>query len=190
MDADREITALLSRWADGEDEVRDELVPVVYNELRRLAGGFIKRERDGHTLQPTALVHEALVRWFDQRQRRFANRGQFFGLIAQLMRRVLVDHARRRNADKRGGGVTRVDLDEAADQAASSSTWVILDVERALTRLETLDERQARIAEMRIYGGFDIAEIAAAIAVSEGTVKREWRIVRAWFHRELDRADS
>ena len=105
------------------------------------------------------------------------------------MRRVLVDHARRRDAGKRGGGVTRVDLDEAADQAASS-TWVILDVERALTRLETLDKRQARIAEMRIYGGFDIAEIATAIAVSERTIKREWRIVRAWFHRELDRADS
>jgi len=190
VDADRDITALLSRWADGEDEVREELIPAVYNELRRLAGGFIKRERDGHTLQPTALVHEALVRWFDQRQRRFANRGQFYGLIAQLMRRVLVDHARRRQSDKRGGGVTRVELEEAADQASPSSGWVILDVERALTRLETLDERQARIAEMRIYGGFNMEEIASALAISKSTVKREWRIVRAWFHREFGRADS
>ncbi len=184
MGTDRDITSLLSRWADGEDGVRDELVPLVYDELRRMAGGFIKRERQGHTLQPTALVHEALLRWFDQRSRSYENRAQFFGLIAQLMRRVLVDHARKSQAAKRGGGATCVELTAAHGEARGTS-WVVLDVERALVRMEALDKRQAQIAEMRIFGGFEFKEIAAALGLSESTVKRDWRIARAWLHREF-----
>ena len=190
MNARKDITELLSLWADGDDAALERLIPVVYEDLRRLAGGFLKRERRGHTLQPTALVHEALLRWFDQRNREFENRVQFFGLIAQLMRRVLVDHARRRQAAKRGAGQTHLALDEAANLAGSSSPWVVLDTERALKRLESMDERQAKIAELRIFGGFDVNEIALATELSPSTVKREWRLARAWFHRELVSSDN
>ncbi len=178
------VTEILAAWMDGDPSARDRLVPIVYDELRRLAGGFFRRERDGHTLQPTALLHEALLRLFQQQPPRVQGREQFYGLIAQLMRRVLVDHARRRMADKRGGGVTRVTLGEASGALADNG-FAVLDTEQALTRLERMDKRQARIVEMRVFAGFEVAEIASVLGVSESTVKREWRIARAWLHREL-----
>jgi RNA polymerase sigma factor (TIGR02999 family) len=179
-----EVERLLAEWNDGDESARDRLVPLVYGELRRLAGGFLRRERAGHTLQPTALVNEALLRLFQQRNVPAEGRQQFFGLIAQLMRRVLVDHARKRHAAKRGGPATYVTLDERLEHAATPNL-VVLDVDRALGRLEAMDERQARIVELRVFGGFEVDDVATALDISPATVKREWRSALAWLHREL-----
>lgn len=179
-----EVGQLLAEWNDGDESARDRLVPLVYGELRRLAGGFLQRERAGHTLQPTALVNEAFLRFFQQRNVPAEGRQQFFGLIAQLMRRVLVDHARKKNAAKRGGPQTCITLDEQLEHAVSSNL-AVLDVDRALEKLEAMDSRQARIVELRVFGGFEVTDVATALEISPATVKREWRSARAWLHREL-----
>lgn len=178
------VTELLLAWCDGDREALDRLVPLVYADLRRQAKAQLARERGSHTLQPTALVHEAFLRLVDQRRSRWQNRAQFFGVAAQLMRRILVDHARGRSAAKRGGDVLRVSIDEIADVPAVPETDVLL-LHQALERLAAQDDRQARVIELRYFGGLSTEEAAAVLEVSEITVKRDWAMARAWLFREL-----
>jgi RNA polymerase sigma-70 factor, ECF subfamily len=182
-----EVTSLLLAWADGDAAALDALLPVVYAELRAQARRAMRREGAGHTLQTTALVHEAYLRLIDQRRVTWRNRAQFFGIAAQLMRRVLVDHARTRNAEKRGGGSPLLTLG-AAEQAAVAAEDDAVDVlalHDALERLAALDPEQARLVELRYFGGLTIEDTAAALGVSRATVNREWAIARAWLRREL-----
>lgn len=186
------ITKLLLEWNDGSDAALAALLPLVYDELRRLAELQLRRERSGHTLQRTALVHEAFLRLVDQRQVDWRGRSQFYALAAQAMRRVLVDHARRHAAQKRGGNAIRVDLDddhgdielEIADGTDPRADVVAID--DALRRLEALDARQGKLVELRFFGGLNIEDTARALGVSPATVKRDWTSARAWLHRELD----
>jgi RNA polymerase sigma-70 factor (ECF subfamily) len=178
------VTELLLAWGDGDRQALDRLVPLVYAELRRQAQSQLARERGSHTLQPTALVHEAFLRLVDQRTARWQNRAQFFGVAAQLMRRILVDHARARGAAKRGGGALRISLDDAGEPAVSPETD-ILQLNQALERLAAQDGRQARVVELRYFGGLSTEEAAAVLEVSEVTVKRDWAMAKAWLYREL-----
>jgi RNA polymerase sigma factor (TIGR02999 family) len=179
-----DITALLDDWGSGDRRALDRLLPLVYAELRRIARRQLRRERAGHTLQPTALVHEAYLRLVDQRQGDWRNRAHFFGVAAQVMRRILVDDARRHNANKRGEGVRCVSIDEAVETAAPDEISV-LALHHALGRLETVDRGLARIVELRAFGGLTIEEAALVLNVSASTAKREWRTATAWLTREL-----
>ncbi len=179
-----DVTTLLLEWGDGNRSALDRLMPVVYGELRRVARRYLRRERQNHTLQPTVLVHEAYLRLMDQRRARWQNRAQFFGIAAQLMRRVLVDHARRHTAAKRGAGRTQ-QLDSSI-AVTSARDVTVLALDEALTRLAALDPLQARVIELRCFGGLTIEEAATALDVSVDTVKREWRLAKAWLYRELD----
>jgi RNA polymerase sigma factor (TIGR02999 family) len=181
--ADSPATALLVRLSQGDDSVSDELLALIYGELRRLAAGRMARER-GHTLQPTALVHEAWVRMIDVPDRRFRSRAQFFSLAARAMRSVLVDHARRKGAERRGGGAVHVGLDEALD-AAEERSIDFLALEEALLRLSSVSAQAARIVELRFFAGLEHAEIAELLGVSARTVERHWRAARVWLHDEL-----
>lgn len=188
-DPHSEITELLAAWAAGDPRAADRLLPAVYDELRRQAARAMRRESDVSTLQPTALVHEAYLRLVDQRAP-WHNRAQFFGVAAQAMRRVLVDHARARHAAKRGGGAPRITLgDAAAEQPGPTddSAADVLALHDALTRLAAMDPDQARLVELRYFAGLTIEETAAALGSSPATVKREWAVARAWLHRELSR---
>jgi len=178
------ITQLLIAWSDGGREALDQLLPLVYDELRRIAARYLRHEPDGHTLQPTALVHEAYVRLVDQRRVRWRNRAHFYGVAAQMMRRILVDHARTRRAEKRGAGWERVPLVEDATAAASVDVDV-LALDEALQRLAAFDAQQERIVELRYFGGLTIDEVAEVIGVSAATVVREWTIAKAWLRTEL-----
>lgn len=178
------IRQFLDEWAAGDESAKERLVPVIYQELRRLAGGFLARERVGHTLQPTALAHEAILRFFDQRRASARTKEELFGLVAQLMRRVLVDHARRKATEKRGGDLTRITLVDDLRGTADDGTDV-LELDKSLKRLEAMDPRQARVVELRVFGGFSVKEVAEMLGVSPATVKREWSVARAWLHREL-----
>ena len=191
MPSRRDVTRLLDKVAAGEQDALRELIPLVYSELRRLAAAYLRREREGHTLQPTALVHEAYLRLVDQEQARWQNRGHFFGVAAQLMRHILVDYGRAHHAVKRGGAVAAVPLDDAIAAAVAPLDDVVA-IDAALTRLTALDPRQARIVELRVFGGLTIDETAAAMNISPTLVKREWKIAKAWLHRELStrRVDS
>jgi len=186
MVAEREeVTRLLVEWSDGRADALDALMPLVYDELRRLARSYLGRERAGHTLQPTALVNEAYLRLVDQRSVRWQNRAHFFGIAAQLMRRLLVDHARAANAEKRGGGAPRLEL-EAAEHAAAPGPGVDLEeLDRALERLARIDPRQSRIVELRYFAGATNEETAEALSIAVATVKRDWTVARAWLRREL-----
>src|SRR3954471_899911 len=179
-----DVTALLGDWSRGNRAALNQLLPLVYAELRRVAARQLRKERVDHTLQPTALVHEAYIRLVDQRQVDWQNRTHFFGVAAQVMRRILVDHARRRGASKRGDGVRCVSMDEAKDVAASQEI-PILALDHALDRLETVDAELARIVELRAFGGLTIEEAAHVLSVSPSTAKRDWRTARAWITREL-----
>jgi RNA polymerase sigma factor (TIGR02999 family) len=178
------VTALLGEWSRGNDAARDQLMPLVYAELRRVAGRQLRRERPDHTLQPTALVNEAYLRLVDQRQVDWQGRAHFFGVAAQVMRRVLVDYARRHAAVKRGEAAPHVPLDEARALAAPRLVS-LLELDRALDRLQQLDEDLARIVELRGFGGLTIDEAARVLNVSPATAKRDWRTARAWLNREL-----
>ena len=182
-----DVTDLLRRWQGGDARALDELTPLVYRELHRIAGRHIANERPGHTLQATALVHEAFVRLVDQRRVEWQNRAHFFNLAATLMRRILVDHARRTHRLKRGADVKKVSLDEAAtaDGAGALDLADILTLDRALEDLHALDARQCRIVELRFFGGLTVEEIADAMSLSTGTIKREWTIARAWLYQRL-----
>jgi RNA polymerase sigma factor (TIGR02999 family) len=180
------ITRLLIEWNNGRNGALEDLLPLVYGELRRLAAQRLRRERPDHTLQPTALVHEAYLRLVDQRQVRWQNRAHFYGVAAHVMRRILVDRARARNADKRGAGWERVTL--VGDRTPSESRDVdLLALDDALKRLATLDPQQERIVELRYFGGLTLDETAEVIGISTATVKREWAIARAWLRAELSK---
>ena len=183
-----EITRLLVRWRAGEPDALERLVPLVYAQLKRQAAGYLRRERGGHTLEPTALVHEAFLRLAEVDRLDWRCREQFFALAATTMRRLLVDHARRRSAGKRGADPERVGITvaEAVADGAAGERWVdVLDVDRALARLAQLAERQARVVELRFFAGLENAEIAEVLGVSLATVEREWRAARAWLARAL-----
>lgn len=180
----RDITALLRAWGDGDTLALDELMPLVHAELRRLARAKLRRERPGHTIQPTALVNEAYLRLVDQRRVRWQNRAHFFGIAAELMRRVLVDHARRRQAAKRGGPLRVVTLDDAVAPVEPRDVELIA-LDQALERLASFDDRQSRLVVMRFFGGLSVEEAAAALGVSRATAERDWTMARAWLHRTL-----
>jgi RNA polymerase sigma factor (TIGR02999 family) len=179
-----EVTQLLLDWGNGDKAALDKLVPVVYQELRRLAAYYMRRERPGHTLQTSALVNEAYMRLVDYRQMRWQSRAHFFAVAAQAMRRILVEHARKRHFAKRGGGAVKVSFDEAAivsqEQAAD-----LVALDDALTSLEAMDQRKARIVELRYIGGLNIEETAEVLAISPATVQREWRAAKAWLYRAI-----
>jgi len=180
----KEITQLLAAWSEGDESALAELTPLVYEELHRLAHHYMSGEREGHTLQTTALVNEAYVRLIDWKNVRWQNRAHFFGVSAQLMRRILVDFARARGYQKRGAGANAVELDEAAIISNDrGSDMVALD--EALNALSKLDERQSKVVELKFFGGLSIDEIAEVLNVSEGTVRRDWSLARAWLHREM-----
>lgn len=184
MAARRDLTELLGDWGRGDAGALNELLPLVYAELRRVAARQLRRERDDHTLEPTALVHEAYLRLVQQRCVDWRNRAHFFGVAAHVMRRILVDHARRHDAVKRGDGVRRVPMDCAVSAAAPPEVPV-LALDRALLRLEAMDPSLATIVELRAFGGLTIEEAAQVLEVSPSTAKREWRTARAWLTREL-----
>jgi RNA polymerase sigma factor (TIGR02999 family) len=177
------VTELLHIWGAGDAGALDRLLPVVYDELRHQARRYLRREAVGHTLQTTALVHEAYLRLVDQRRARWETRSQFFGVAAQLMRRILVDHARGHYAAKRGGNAFQVPLEEGL--AAQDSDVDLLALDEALTRLAALDPQQARVVELRYFTGLGIEETAETLGVSPATVKRDWAMARAWLRRQL-----
>jgi RNA polymerase sigma factor (TIGR02999 family) len=187
-----EVTQLLLRWRGGDEAALAALLPLVYEELRSLARRHLRHERGSHTLQRTALVHEAFLRIVDQKQVDWESRTQFYGIASQMMRRVLVDHARKRSAAKRGDGAPHVDLAavlmEEGEGSPLPSQETAIDfaaIDDALKRLEALDPQQGRLVELRFFGGLSIKETADIIGVSPATVKREWAIARAWLQREI-----
>ena len=180
-----EITELLIAWSGGRREALDDLMPVVYKDLRRIAAGYMQRERAGHPLQPTALVSEAYLRLIDQRRVQWRNRAHFFGVAAGMMRRILVDHARRRRAERRGRDWERVTLTGLDVAANEPSQLDVLALHESLERLAVFDPQQARIVELRYFGGLTIDEAAEVVGVSEATVAREWTIAKAWLRANL-----
>lgn len=179
-----EVTGLLKDWSAGRREALDQLIPVLHDELRRLAGGHIRRERPDHTLQVTGLVNEAYLRLIEQKHVTWQDRRHFFGIASECMRRVLVDYARQRHASKRGGGEVVLSLDESID-AADERGVDLIALDDALTSLATLDQRQARIVELRYFGGLSIAETASLLDISPATVKRDWNTARIWLTSQL-----
>ena len=180
------ITQLLERWSNGDQKARDQLMPLVYDELHRLAVSYLRRERREHTLQPTALVNELFLKFSEQNNMSWQNRAQFFGVAAQLMRRILVDYARAHYASKRGGDRYCVSLKNIAAFGAQPDAD-LLALHDALEKLEELDETQARIVEMKFFGGLTIKEIAEVMQISHATVEREWKLAKAYLKRELTR---
>jgi len=178
------ITQLLEKWGNGNKEVLDELLPIVYDELRRQAARYLRRERVGHTLQTTALIHEAYIRLVDQRNVRWQNRAHFFGIASQLMRRILVDHARTKKRVKRGGSDVRVSLAEAI-VTTKAKDLDVLALDEALDKLATIDNQQARIVELRFFSGLTVEETSEVLSISPATVKRDWSMAKAWLHREI-----
>ena len=178
-----EVTCLLESWGKGNDAALDELMPLVYADLRTIAAGQLRGERQNHTLQATALVNEAFLRLVDQDQIEWQSRAQFFALAARSMRRILVDHARRRRAGKRGGDPRRVPLDDIAVTAGPEVD--VLELDDSLKRLEALDSRQARIVELRFFAGCTMEEIAEVLDISASTIKRQWRLARVWLRADL-----
>jgi len=179
-----QVTELLDAWSRGDKEALDKLMPLVYEELRRLARQHMRRERAGHTLQTTALVNEAYLRLVDQRRAQWQNRAQFFGVAAQLMRRILVDHARSRHRLKREGDAHKVSLDQAATVSHEQSPE-LLALDEALKRLEAMNERMGRIVELRFFGGLSIEETAEVLKVSAGTVMKDWTFAKAFMHETI-----
>lgn len=178
------VSGLLRAWALGDIQARDDLLPLVYCELRRRAVGYLRHERRDHTLQPTALVHEAYLRLIGQEHVSWQNRAQFFGVAAQMMRRILVDHARGRGAAKRPGAAVRVSLDEGIATAQPRDCELLL-LDWALEDLMKLDARQGRIVELRYFGGLSEQEVAEVLSLSRATVTREWQLARAWLYRRI-----
>lgn len=179
------VTQMLAEWSESHDQDSlNRLMPIVYDELRRQAARYLKHERPGHTLQTTALVHEAYVRLIDQAGVHWQNRAHFYAIAAELMRRILVDHARKRRAAKRGGDAVKITLNEAV-QSSGEQNMDLIAVDEALTRLAALDQQQARVIELRFFGGLNVEETAEVLGISERTVKRDWSVAKAWIRREL-----
>ncbi len=187
-DPPESVTRLLQDWSAGDERAPGRLMPLIYEELRGLARDYLRRERSGHTLQPTALIHEAYLRLVDQTSVSWENRAHFFGSAARAMRRILVDHARAHQAARRGGGVPKVSFDEAANVAAPETDFVALD--GALDSLAIDYPRQSEVVELKFFGGFEMREIAEVLQTSERTVMRDWDFARRWLKRELDGADA
>ena len=184
-DAPESITGLLLKWSGGDATALEQLMPLVYDELRRLAVRYLRRERDNHSLQPTALVNEAYLRLVDQQKVEWQSRAQFYGLAARVMRNILVDHARSRQAAKRGGEQFQVSFD-GDHQGIVNPEIEFLAVHEALERLATFDEQKAQIVELRFFGGLSIEETAEVLRVGHATVERDWKLARAWLRRELE----
>jgi RNA polymerase sigma factor (TIGR02999 family) len=180
----KEVTQLLVSWRNGDQHARDELIPLVYQELHRLAHQYMSRERPGHTLQTSALVNEAFLRLADQRDVQWQNRAHFIGIAGQMMRRILVDYARNRGYAKRGGSALQVSLDEELIVSEERSAEVVA-LDDALESLARLDERKSRLVELRFFGGLSIEETAEVLGVSPGTVMRDWTLAKAWLRREM-----
>ena len=178
------ITHLLKEWSDGDKGALDELTPLVYEELRQQAARYLRKERPGHSLQATALINEAFLRLIDVKDVQWQSRAHFFGIAANLMRRILVDHARRRDAEKRGGTQIRLTFEDAFAIAREPDVD-LLAIDEALDRLAAIDEQQARVVELRFFSGLSVEETAAALGVSPKTVKRDWSVARAWLRREI-----
>jgi RNA polymerase sigma factor (TIGR02999 family) len=185
-DSPNDISELLVAWGGGDESALERLMPLVYDELKRLAHRYMRGERVGHTLQTTALVNEAYLRLAKWKDVRWQNRAQFFAVSAQMMRRILVDFARERQYQKRGGGALQVSLSEAAAFAGGPETDLVA-LDEALTTLAEVDSRKAQMVEMRFFGGLSIAEVAEVLKVSEETVNRDWRLAKVWLLRELSR---
>ncbi|HJU91915.1 MAG TPA: sigma-70 family RNA polymerase sigma factor [Pyrinomonadaceae bacterium] len=179
-----EITQLLAEWSEGNQSALDELYPLVYGELHRLARRYMSRERKGHTLQTTALINEAYVRLVDQKNVHWANRSHFFAISAQIMRRILIDHARRHTYAKRGGGAQQVSLEEVAMVVRNPGAELV-KLDEALKILAKMDPRRCHVVELRYFGGLSNEEIAGVLKVSENTVTRDWNLARAWLHQQL-----
>ncbi len=178
------VTRLLRQWQSGEANALEELAPLVYHELRRIASGFLRREREGHTLQPTALLHEAYLRLVDQREKDWKSRAHFYGVAAHLMRLILVDYARSKARLKRGGEVQRVDWNEAISSSAARPA-MLAALDDALSELEKLDPRKGRVVELRYFGGLSVEETAEVLGISTATVGREQRMAEAWLQRQM-----
>lgn len=179
-----DVTELLVRWNGGDKQALDELLPLVYAELRRVAGGYLKRERPDHSLQATAVVHDVYLRLVDQKHANWQSRAHFFGVAAQIMRRILVDHARTKYRAKRGGGTYKLALSQAGLVAKESSVDLV-GLDDALTKLGSLDAAKSQIVELRFFGGLTIEETAEVLGVSHATVERGWSLARAWLRREM-----
>jgi RNA polymerase sigma-70 factor (ECF subfamily) len=184
-----EVTQLLVAWGDGDRAALDQLTPLVYEELHRLAHNHMGRERQGHTLQTSALVNEAYVRLIDQRNVRWQNRAQFFSIASRLMRRILIDHARSHQYAKRGGGTRRVSLDEAAVVAQEQAAELVV-LDDALKSLAAIDPRKCQVVELRFFGGMSVEESAEVLGVSAVTVMRDWSTAKAWLQREMEKEVS
>jgi len=182
-----DVTQLLKDWTGGDEAAADRLMPLVHEELRRLAHQYMRREKPGHTLQTSALVNEAYVRLVDQSKIQWESRAHFFGIAARLMRQILVDQARRKNFAKRGGGAIRVSLD-SANAIAQEQSANVMALDEALKTLEQTDLRKSQIVELRFFGGMSIEETAEALKISPGTVMREWTFARAWLRNQMSQA--
>ena len=180
----KEVTELLAGWSKGDLQAREAVMTLVYNELRQLAASHLRRERSNHTLQATALVHEAYLRLVEQDSVSWQNRHHFFGAAANLMRRILVDHARGHAAEKRGSGIARVPLTEAIAMSQQQPAE-LLALDESLTRLAAVDPQQGRIVELRVFAGLSVEETAAVLGISPATVKRDWAVAKAWLLREI-----
>ena len=181
----QDITQLLVELTDGNKEVVNEILPLIYTELRKLAGGYLRKERGNHTLQPTALVHEAYMKLIDQRQIKWQNRAHFFGIAAQVMRRILLDYARQHKAEKRGGAGENMSLEENLIIIQGEKSAELLALDEALENLAKIDEMKAKIVELRYFGGLSVEETAEVLGVSAITIKRHWRMAKAWLYGQL-----
>ena len=178
---------MLRDWGDGDRAALDELLPLVYDELRRQASRFLRRENPEHTLQTTALIHEAYIKLIDQRNTDWQNRSHFFAIASQAMRRILVDHARTKHRDKRGGHDIKLPLDEAMAVANDEKSVDLVALDEALTRLEAIDKQQSRVVELRYFSGLTLEDTADILNISRATTARDWAMAKAWLHRELTR---
>ncbi len=185
MSEPHEITRMLREWGDGNRQVLDDLMPLVYEELHKQAARFLRRERPNHTLQTTALIHEAYIKLIDQRDINFNSRVHFYAVAANIMRRILVDHARAKNRDKRGGNAETLQFDEDATVIQSGQSVDLIALDEALSRLAEYDAQQARIVELRYFGGLTLEETAETMRLSRTTVATDWAMAKAWLHREL-----
>jgi RNA polymerase sigma factor (TIGR02999 family) len=187
-DSPKPVTELLMNWSKGDVEAREALMPLVYDELRRLAASYLRRERPDHTLQPTALVNEAYLRLVEEKSVNWHSKSHFFGVSAKLMRRILVDHARSHLAEKRGSGMPKVGLTEAIAMSKEQPADLVA-LDESLTRLAELDPQQSRIVELRVFAGLTVEEVGQALNISPATVKRDWAVAKAWLLREVHKAE-
>lgn len=187
MTGDEDITQILNEWSDGNAEAVNLLMPLVYEELRRQASRYLRKERAGHTLQTTALIHEAYLRLVGVERIKWQNRAHFYAIASTAMRRILVDHAREKNREKRGGPQQNLPLEEAFIQPADAKSVDLVELDEALGRLAELDPRQSKVVELRYFGGFTNDEVAEILGVSNATVRLDWNLARAWLLQELKR---